>query len=411
MARKRTHLPLTWQDNSPGVGLVLATLGLLALGVVMVHSALASVAEPGPWRARRDVWQTIYAAAAAVVLLTFWRLDYRRLVSRRRVPGLLAAAMLLALATGGLVYVPGLGHEVGERLRWVQVRVAGMTLRFQPSELIKLSMVVFLAAWLTRPKTNPRSFLKTFVPACLVIGGCVGMVVREDFGTGMLISVAGIAVLFLAGVPVRYLVGLLAAAGSAFVLLVRQSPYRWARIMAMVDPWDQANRCAYHARQSLLTIITGGYFGKGLGRGMLKRGFLPEGETDFIFSVFCEEWGLVGAVLLVGLVLLWMWHARRAAMRAGDGFGRTLAGSLGFVIAFQAVLHVAVDLVAAPPTGVGCPFISLGGTRLLTMAAATALIVSVSAHRPPAAVADADASPVADDLAAAPARRKPAVSP
>jgi cell division protein FtsW len=402
MASNPHRLPLTWKDNPAGVGLILTTLALLALGVVMVHSALASVAEPGPWRSRRDIWQTIYAVLAAVLLLAAWRVDYHRLVRDRRVPLLLLGGLVLALITGGLVYVPGLGHGVGGRLRWIQFQLAGVTIRFQPSELIKLAMVIFLAGWLTRRQTNVRSFFKTFVPACLVIGGCVGMVIREDFGTGMLISIAGMATLFLAGVPIRYLVGLAAGAGGAFAVLVRSAPYRWARMMAMIDPWDTANRAAYHARQSLLTIMNGGYFGLGLGRGMLKRGFLPEGETDFIFSVFCEEWGLVGALLLVGLILAWMWHARRATLRAGDAFGRTLAGSLGFEIAFQAVLHMAVDLVAAPPTGVGCPFISLGGTRLLTMSAAAALIVSVSAHRPAEALR-CDAAGAPDDLAATPA--------
>jgi len=167
-----------------------------------------------------------------------------------------------------------------------------------------------------------------------------------------------------------------------FACFVARDPHRLNRIKAFLNPWDPENPCAYHARQSLLTIMTGGYFGKGLGEGMLKRGFLPEGTTDFIFSVFCEEWGLVGALMLIGLVCLWIWNAYRTSVHAGDGFGRALAGALGFVISFQALLHIAVDLVAAPPTGIGWPFISAGGTQLVVMAAAAALILSVSAHRP-----------------------------
>jgi cell division protein FtsW len=112
-------------------------------------------------------------------------------------------------------------------------------------------------------------------------------------------------------------------------------------------------------------------------------GFLPEDHTDFIFSAFCEEWGFIGAVLLVGLVVMWTIQAYRAAATAGDRFGRLLVGSLGFLISLQAVLHVAVDIGVAPPTGVSLPFISYGGTALLLMALATAMIVSVTAHRGP----------------------------
>jgi len=387
--KRRSHVPFTWEANPAGLGLVLATLSLLAFGVVMVHSAVASVAEPGVWYARRDVRHTLFALAAAVVLLTAWRFDYRRLVGTRRVPILLAGLLVVAMACTLLVYVPGLGRAVGGRHRWIRIGPGEYGIGFQPSELVKLSLVIFLAGWLTRKGTDVRSVRGTLVPALALLGVCVALVVREDFGTAMLIGIAGLVTMFLAGVPWWHLLLLLPPAVGGAWVFVLADPKRWGRIAAMIDPWCTSNPSAYHARQSLLAIMTGGTFGKGLAQGMLKRGYLPEGPTDFIFSVFCEEWGLVGALLLMGLILMWMWHARRAALAAGDSFGRTLAGSLGFVISFQAVLHVAVDLVAAPPTGIGCPFISAGGTRLIAMAAAAAVILSVTAHRPSGEVAGA----------------------
>jgi cell division protein FtsW len=387
MTRKlASHVPFTWQANSAGLGLMLATLSLLALGVVMVHSAVASVAEPGLWYARRDVRHTIFALGAVLVLLGAWRLDYRRLVGRRRVPILPACLLAAALLCALLVYVPTVGRAVGGKYRWIRIGPAEYGIGFQPSELIKLAVVVFLAGWLTRRATDVRSFRRTFLPAMLLTLVCVGLVVREDLGMAALIGAGAVATMFLAGVPWHYLLTLLPPAAGGFYVFVVRDPERWRRITAMIDPWCTSNPSAYHARQSLLAVMTGGYFGRGLGHGMLKRGYLPEGPTDFIFSVFCEEWGLLGALLLVGLVLMWMWHARRAALRAGDDFGRTLAGSLGFLIAFQAVLHIAVDLVAAPPTGIGCPFVSAGGTRLIATAVATALILSVTAHRPTEAI-------------------------
>jgi cell division protein FtsW len=160
-----------------------------------------------------------------------------------------------------------------------------------------------------------------------------------------------------------------------------KDPYRWNRILAWLDPWSQSNASAYQARESLVAILTGGWTGKGLGNGMTKLGYLPEDSSDFIFSVFCEEWGFVGSLLLMGLVLMWIWHAWKAAARARDRFGQVLAGSLGFLIAFQAVLHIAVAIVVAPTTGMGLPFISAGGTSLIITVAAAAMIISVSAHR------------------------------
>ena len=368
------------RHNTTGQGLILTTLALLALGVVMVHSAVASVAEPGAWYVRLDVRHTMFAALAAIVVAAAWRVDYRRLSGRRGVPVVAGCLLAGSLVFGLLVFVPGVGHAVGGYYRWIRIGPPKYSIGFQPSELIKLMLVVFLAAWLSHEGGKVRSFRRTFLPACAVIGLCVGLVVTQDFGTAVVMCLAAGVTLLLAGVPWYYLAGLVPAAAGGFYAFVVRSPHRWARITAMLDPSSLTNPSAYQPRQSLLAIVTGGWFGKGPGRGMIKLGFLPEDSTDFIFSVFCEEWGFVGAMLLMGLVVMWIWFARRAAVRSGDRFGRLLAGSMGFLIAVQAVLHIAVDVVAAPPTGMGLPFVSAGGTALVMMAGATALIVSVSSR-------------------------------
>jgi len=372
------RIPL--RRNPTGQTLMLTTFALLALGVVMVHSAVASVARPGVWYTRLDVRHTIFAGAAVVVLLTVWLLDYRKLAGRGRVPVLPAVALAGALLAGALVFVPGLGHSVGGYYRWLRIGPAKYSMGFQPSELIKLALTVFLAAWLSRETTQVRSFWRTFLPAVAVIALCVGLIVTQDFGTAVIVAASAGVALLLAGVPLRYLAGLAVPAAGAFYLFIIRSEYRMARISAMLDPWARANPSSYQPRQSLLAVVTGGYTGKGVGRGMLKLGFLPEAPTDFIFSVYCEEWGLIGAALLMGLLLVWIWHARRASARAGDRFGMLLAGTLGFTVAVQAVLHIAVDLVAVPPTGMSMPFISAGGTALVLMAATAGLMISVTAR-------------------------------
>jgi len=370
---------LELRDNSTGRYFLLATLSLLALGVVMVSSAVASVAEPGPWYARVDLRHAAYAALGAVLLLTLWRVDYRLLARGRRIAVIPAMMLVAALLAAAMVFVPGVGYAVGGYHRWIRIGPPRYAIGFQPSELLKIALVVFLAAWLSRPATDirrPRMFLVAVGVICI----CTGLVVTQDLGTAVVMAVAATVTLVLAGVPWRYVFALTAAGGAGFYAFVVRSPHRMLRIAAMLDPYSTTNPSAYQPRQSLVAILTGGWFGRGPGNGICKQGFLPEDSTDFIFAVFCEEWGFAGALLLMALVGTWVFLARRSAVRSGDPFGRLLAGSLGFLVALQAVLHVAVDVVAAPPTGMGLPFVSAGGTALVTATAAAAVIASVTAH-------------------------------
>jgi cell division protein FtsW len=258
-------------------------------------------------------------------------------------------------------------------------------------------MVVFLAAWLTRPQANPRSIV-SFVLSAAVAGGCIGLVITEDFGMAVVIAISAGVVMFLAGVPWYYLLPTAAGGVTAGWYMITNSAYRMQRVMAVVDPWSETNPSAYQARQSLTAILSGGWYGMGLGGGVQKLGFLPEDSTDFIFASFCEEWGVRGALLVMALLLAWMWQCRRTSARAPEPFGRVLAGALGAMIAVQALLHIAVNMVVLPPTGIGMPFVSAGGTSLLLMAFAASLVVSVSARASQRidepAVESASASPI-----------------
>jgi cell division protein FtsW len=402
----RHRIPLT--ENATGQGLVLTSIALLSLGVVMVYSALSSVTPPGAWYSRVDVRHTIFAGLAAVVLLTLWRLDYHWLGAGKSV-WLSPAAALLALAIVAcvLVHVPGIGHKVGGDARWIRIGPDQYSIGFQPSELIKVALLIFLAVWLSRDAVNVRSFWRTFVPACALIGACALLVIKEDFSTGVLVGLAALLVLFIAGVPWWQLALFVPAGAAAVYFLVVQTPHRWARIAAFLqlsanDLRNQEmlqNPQVYQPWQALLAIISGGWTGKGIGQGQLKHGFLPEDTTDFIFAVYCEEWGALGALLLIGLVGMFAWHARKAAMRAPDRLGALLAASLGLVIVLAALMHIAVDLGAVPATGQGFPFVSAGGTALLISACAVAGIVSVSARGRPEEKAQKSVQPAGQQAA------------
>jgi len=282
----------------------------------------------------------------------------------------------LSLLLGALVFVPPFGQAVGGYYRWVRIG----PLRFQPSELIKVAVVIFLAAWLTRPGAEIRSFRRTLLPALGIVGACLALVVTQDFGTAVVITLACGVTMLLAGVRWLHLAGLAAAGAGGFCALLALFPEKWQRIDAVIHPDNVDNPCTYQLRQSLLTIASGGWFGHGLGRGMMKRGFLPEDSTDFLFAILCEEAGLVAALALLGGLSVWLLLARRISGRADDRFGRVLAGSLGMLVVLQAAMHVAVNVGCLPPTGIAMPLVSAGGTGLLVMAAVTALIASVSSR-------------------------------
>jgi len=371
---KAAVLPLS--RNSAGQGLLLVSLALLALGVVIVNSAMARpVGRVVEWQNRTDVRHCFYALLAVMEIFFLWRFDYHRLNSKR-FPYLAGIMLGISLLCAAMVFVPGIGQREAGYSRWIKI---GGFVTIQPSEMIKYSLVIFLSAWLGRSGVNVRSFTKTFIPAIALIGLAVGPIVIEDFSAGALIGLAAVVTLILAEVPWYYLLTLVPPLVIGVWKLVVTDPYRWPRIVAWRNPYvDSA--ATFQPRESLTAIISGGWAGKGLGWGTVKNGFLPEGGTDFIFSVYCEELGYVGAILLLGLMFLWMWHARKAAVRASDKFGALLAGSLGILIAMQAVIHIAVALVVVPTTGMGLPFLSYGGTGLVCSAAAVALMISVSAH-------------------------------
>ncbi len=366
---KSERIPL--RENVTGQGLILTTLALMAVGVVMVFSITGGRSGASAWYERTSVRQAIFAAAAMAMLCLLWRMDYRRLAV---VPA--AVIFVLAMGAATAVFIPGVGRGVGGDLRWIPLGPVG----FQPSEVLKIALLIILAAFLGNEGVQVRSFTRTFVPAVALIGISVGLVVTEDFGTAGIIGVTAVVVLLVGGVRWYYLAGLVPFGAGAFYRFVVCVPHRWARIEAMLNPADPANPATYQPGQALIAVGSGAE-PAGLGAGLAKHGYLPEGQTDFIFANICEELGMLGAILVIGLLLLWLFLACRTAIRASDRFGALLAGGLGFLIAFQAALHIAINIPPAPPTGVSLPFVSAGGSSLLLMSAATALIVSVSSRK------------------------------
>ncbi|NLF32612.1 MAG: cell division protein FtsW [Planctomycetes bacterium] len=370
------RLPL--KDNPTGQGLFLAALGLLGVGAVMVYSASAG-GDAGSPAARQEIRHLAYAAAAMGVMGLLWRVDYRRLARGGTIGTGAVVLFGAAFALSVLVLIPGIGAEFNGARRWLRIPLGAFTLTFQPSELLKIALVILLACWLGRRGEQVRSFRRTFLPAAALVGACVGVVAVQDFDTGAVIGLVGCCLLLVAGVRWYHLLTLVPPAAAGFVVLVVMNANRWQRITAFLHPWEDT-ASTWQLRQSLIAVGSGGWWGKGLGNGTTKLGFLPEDRTDFIFSVICEELGFFGGAIVLGLFALIVVFCWIAASRS-RGVGRLLATGVGLTIGAQAVLHAAVAIGCAPPTGVTLPLVAAGGTSLLLVAAALAMVISVTAHR------------------------------
>jgi cell division protein FtsW len=366
--------------------LMVVALALLSIGVVMVGSTSASPDRPllsGELWGSTFVRQAIFAVVGLALLAGVARWASPLFLSNRRLIAWVACAAI-GFAVVGLIaaFIPGFADARRGSLRWVQLGPASWDLRFQPSEVAKLALVLFLAWLLTHPSIKVESLRKGFLPAVAAIGLLVALVGKEDFGTGVLIGAVGFLVLFVAGCQLVHLLLTGAAGALGLALLIRMEPYRLERIVGFLNPYADELGVGYHPLQSLRTIASGGWLGVGLGAGIQKHGYLPESQTDFIFAIICEETGLIGGLLVIGLFIVLVWLGLRTMWTAQTRFERLLAFGLTALIGLQAAMHIAVVTVCAPTTGISLPLISAGGSGLLISCVAIGLLAAIAARGP-----------------------------
>jgi len=350
--------------------LLLLTLGLVAFGLIMVYSASSGVAVVrGSNPLASLVRQGIYAILGIACMAGAARFPYRRL--RLLAPVL----MLIALAGLVLVKVPGIGVRINGAERWI---VAG-PLTLQPSEFAKLAMVVFCAAVLAARKRPPRSVMELANPVgglALLICGLVAL--EPDLGTTIAIAVMVTGVLIVAGTPFRLLAGTAAILSTGAVLVISQNGYMHARLLAFMHPWQDAGGSGYQNVQALLSLGSGGIWGKGLGQGTEKIQYLPEAANDMIAAVIGEELGLVGILLTTAAFAAFAALGFRIAMRSRDPFGRFLATGITCLVTGQAVVNLGAVLGFLPLTGVPLPLISSGGSSLIVFLTLIGTLLNVA---------------------------------
>ena len=285
----------------------------------------------------------------------------------------------IALLVAALI--PGIGEERNGARRWLSIGPASAGLSFQPSELAKLAIIVLVAGFCSLLGGRIQKFFTGLLPLMLLLGVFGALVGIEDFGTGALLLGVGGCMLLGAGAKVWHLAITCLPAIAGMVYLIAAKSYRMERLKSFLDPFADPQGSGYHQVQSLITIASGGWWGQGLGAGIQKYGYLPEGRTDFIYAVICEELGLVGGIAVLGLFAVLLWAGRKAMIKADTEFGRLIALGITLTVGFQAAMNVAVVTVSVPTKGIGLPLVSAGGTGVILYGILLGLLINVARRR------------------------------
>jgi cell division protein FtsW len=350
--------------------LILAIAALVILGLMMVYSSTFDVAyleydNPSYFFNRQLIW----TAMGLGVLVFLARVDYHLW---ERLAVLMMAGTLLLL---GAVVVFG-GERFGAQ-RWI---LKGGSI--QPSELTKISIVIYIAAWVTSKGDKIRQVSYGLLPFAVLIGLVTGLVLlQRDLSTALLIAVTAWVMFFFAGADLLQLSATCVFGIATLLLLIVREPYRWERIKVFMDRQADPSGSSFQVNQALTALASGGLLGKGLGASSQKFGVLPAVHTDTIMAVLGEELGLIGCLVLIGLFVLLAYRGFRIALEASDPFGTILAAGLTCTLALQALLNMAVVTATVPYAGITLPFVSYGGSSMVTSMACVGLLLSVSRGR------------------------------
>ncbi len=352
--------------------LLFVVIALMGIGLIMVYSAssLNSIAmmSDGLYYFKR---QLIWVCVGLLGMLFFSVVPYTKL-EKVTVPLLVVAILLLIL-----VLVPGVARDIGGAKRWLRFGGVG----FQPSELAKFCFVLYMAHSMSMRQDKIESFVQGMVPDLLVTGLIFLLILKEpNLSTATLIGGTYLVMYFLGNGSVRNLLGLGFVGVIMVISLIFRAGYRLQRLMAFINPWENAQGSGYHIIQSLVAIGSGGLLGFGLGQSRQKFFILPERHTDFIFAIICEELGLLGGIFVLGLFMVLIWRGLYIATRAPDMFGFLLASGITAVIGLQVVVNIGVVLSLIPTTGVTLPFISYGGSSLVFLAMGVGILLNISKY-------------------------------
>jgi cell division protein FtsW len=357
------------------LGLLWSALLLAATGLVMVYSASIAMAEAERFTGFRAhyflVRHGLHLAVGLAAAAILFRVPIQ--IWQRAAPWLFAAGVLLLIA----VLVPGVGREVNGSRRWIALGMA----TFQPSELMKLFVVLYAADYTVRKAAFMDNFRKGFLPMFGVMFLVAGLLLREpDFGALVVVTTVAMAILFLGGLNWRLFAGLAALLAAAFAVLIVFSPYRLQRILGFMDPWADAYGKGYQLSHSLIAFGRGEWLGVGLGASVEKLFYLPEAHTDFLLAVIAEELGFAAVAAVITLFLFLVVRAfavGRQATSLERYYAALVAQGIGVWLAAQAFINMGVNMGLLPTKGLTLPFLSFGGTGIVMNCVAVAILLRI----------------------------------
>lgn len=352
--------------------LLLIVVAILAFGLIALSSASTVVAYQAYGDSTYFLKRQLLSVLIGLLVFSVTvRVDYRQ--------WRIVAFPLLVLSIGLLVavFVPGLGRELLGARRWIQLG----PLFFQPAELVKLMFLIYLAVWLSERGHRIRDRAYGLWPFLAILSTITLLIISQpDIGTMAIIVLIALSSYFVAGAPVRDLVMIGGFAVAAFTLLIKTAPYRTARFLVFLNPQLDPQGIGYHINQALLAIGSGGLFGLGLGHSRQKFDYLPEAASDSIFAIVAEELGFIVVIGLLALFAAFVVRGYRVARQAPDEFGRILATGITTWFGFQAFINIGALTGILPLTGIPLPFVSYGGTALITSCAAIGVLVNISRY-------------------------------
>lgn len=353
--------------------ITIVTVFLTLFGVVMVASSSSVWAaykfnNPNKYM----IHQLIFASIGFALMYICSKTDYR--LYKHHANKILICSFILLI----LVLIPGIGIVRNGSRSWFGIGPFGI----QPSEIAKLAMIIFVSKYLSKFDSYMDNIKEYSIPILLLVVVCFLLILLEpDFGSGAILVLSLIALIFTSKIKISFFVKLGFLGVFGVVMLIIAAPYRVARILAYLNPWSDPLGSGFQIIQSLYAIGPGGLFGLGLGNSIQKHFYLPEPQTDFIFSIISEEFGFMGVVIVVSLFLIIIIRGFRIARNTNDKFSKYLAFGIIFELAFQAILNLMVVVGLIPVTGVTLPFLSYGGSSLLITLCGMGIVLNISRYQ------------------------------
>lgn len=357
--------------NQPDYVLIISVLALVIIGLIVLSSASAVLSYERfgnnyYFFTHQLIYGVLFGVAAFFITS---KIDYHYWKK------LAALMLILTLILLVIVFIPGLSLEYGGARRWINIG----SFTFQPTELAKLTFLLYLATWLDKRQKGIKDWKYGFVPFVTILGAISFLIILQpDVGTMSIIILIAITTYFVAGARFPHLMLLGGAGVALFLILIKVAPYRMARLTVFLNPEIDPQGIGYQINQALLAIGSGGLFGRGLGKSIQKYNYLPEASGDSIFAVMAEELGFIRILLLIALFLVLAIRGFQIARGAPDFFGKIIATGVTCWICFQAFINIAAISGLVPLTGIPLPFISYGGSALLFALAAVGILVNIS---------------------------------